>query len=253
MHASMAGASSDVGELRVLFNVVPHLAERIRDFRATRIGQILAGETPVPLKPLPGRLIIHVVPFASVDAGGTVDLEAAMQNLTAWMPYGAGGMDYRVNFDGAVFFPGGDGAVRAYVQLLRNGAVESVATDLVRSHQEYGTFLPLPAVVGKLHKHVTSIADGLRALEVTSPLAVWVTMMDMRGVTFMHSDPRYGFDAPLPATRDSLTFVEAVIPDGEKSSAKVAVALKPIFDQMYRTGGATSCDVLDDDGKPRQR
>lgn len=242
----------DVGELRVLFNLVPHLAERIREFRATRIGQVVTGGTPLPLKPLPGRIIVHVVPFASVETADFIDIEAVMQQPSAWFPWGASGLDYRVNFDGAVFFPGGDGTVRAYVQVLRTGAVESVATDLVRENAADGKFVPVPSVVGKLLENVTRIAGGLRALDVTSPLAVSVTMMDVQGAKFIFGDPFFRIETPLPATRDTLTFVEAVIPDGEKRRDRVAVALKPIFDQIYQTGGATACDLFDSEGKPRR-
>jgi hypothetical protein len=204
----------------------------------------------VPLKPLPGRIIVHAVPFASVEAADFIDIEAVMQQPSAWIPWGAIGLDYRVNFDGAVFFPGGDGAVRAYVQVLRTGAVESVATDLVRKQADDGAAVHLPSVVSKLLENVTRIAGGLRALDVTSPLAVSVTMMDVQGARFIFGDPLFRIETPLPATRDTLTFVEAVIPNGEKRRDRVAVALKPLFDQMYQTGGATACDVFDSEGKP---
>ena len=239
----------DVGELRVLFNVVPHLAERIRDFRATRISHLVAAETPVPLKPLPGRIIVHVIPFASVEGGTTIDIEAAFKEVGSWMPWAASGLDYRVNFDGAVFFVGGEAATRAYVQLLRTGAVESVATDVVRPDGERRLVF-LEQVVGRLLENVTRIARGLRALDVTSPLGVAVTMMDVRGATFVVGDPRFHFEMPLPTPRDSLTFVEAVIPDGEVTRERAAVALKPIFDQMYQAGGIAACHLFDESGRP---
>ncbi len=250
MRSSAGKFEPDVAELRILFNIVPHLTDRIREFQATRVGQIAAGETPLPLKPLPGRIIVHIVPFASVESADSINLEALIQQSSAWIPWGASGLNHRVNFDGAVFFPGGSGPVRAYVQVLRTGAVESVATELVREHPDHGRFVPLQTVVNRLLENVSRIAGGLRDLGIMSPLAVSVTMMDVRGVTFMYGNPFFSIEAPQPATRDTLTFVEAVIPEGEKRTDRVAVALKPIFDQMYQTGGATACDLFDSEGKP---
>lgn len=243
----------DVGELRVLFNVVPHLAERIREFRATRIGQIVAGETPVPLKALPGRIIVHVVPFASIDAAAPIDIESVIQQTRPWLPWAGSTIDYRVNFDGAVFFPGGNGPARAYVQVLRSGAVESVATGLVRDDNDHVPSIYLPSVVDELHKSTARVVDGLRALDIMSPLAVSVTLMGVRGAVFVFGHHVFSRETPLPVTRDSLTFVEAVIPEGERGRARIAVALKPIFDQMYQAGGDTACDLFDDNGNPRQR
>lgn len=249
MRSSAGKYEPDVGELRVLFNVVPHLSEKIREFRAGRIGQIVAGETPVPLKALPGRIIVHAIPFASVGSAESIGIEAIMHQPSAWMPWGSSGLNYRVNFDGVVFFPGGDDAVRAYVQVMRTGMVESVATDLVRDQTDRGKFVPLVGVVIKLLENVTRIAGGLRDMGVTSPLAVSVTMTDVRGATFRFSNSFFDIDPPLPVTRDTLTFVEGVIADGEKRRDRIAVALKPIFDQMYQTGGGTACDLFDAEGK----
>jgi hypothetical protein len=217
----------EVGELRVLFSVVPQLTERIREFRATRIGQIVGGETPVPLNADSGRIIVHVVPFASLEPGAPINIEAAMQKVSAWMPWKAGSADYRINFDGFVVFAPANPETRAYVQVMRNGGVESVATGILDKDRFRRPAIYLEQTIGRLLDNVTRVTDGLRNVDVTSPLAVLVSMMDVRGASFLRGATGYIDDPPLPTTRRGLTFAEAVIPDGEKGRERVAVALEP--------------------------
>lgn len=241
----------DVSELRVLFSVVPRLAERIRDFRATRISQILVGETPVPLKPVPAYILIHIIPFVSVERPSSIDIARYIEKVSAWRPWGSSGWDDRVNFDGAVFYSGGAEGGRAYLQVFRTGAVESVATRISSDHSTLGKIVSLPYIITSLLGHITRITEGLRDLDITSPLAVSITMTGVKGATFICGDHFLCFDSPLPIPRDNLTFIDSIIPDGEKRMEMISIALKPLFDQMYQAGGAINCDLFDGDGKSK--
>ncbi len=61
----------NVEELRRMFDAGPQLSERIRKLRMERISAILAGETPVPRRPVAMehrcQLALHVVPFSAFD------------------------------------------------------------------------------------------------------------------------------------------------------------------------------------------
>ncbi len=63
----------DVTEIRSTFIASESLAERIRQFRADRIAQIIANETPVPLEPSP-KIVLHVLPLESFSSGIAIDV-----------------------------------------------------------------------------------------------------------------------------------------------------------------------------------
>src|SRR5215207_7332424 len=66
----------DVDEVRRAFVLSEGVADRIRAFRAERLGRVVSGETPVPIKGS-GRVLLHVVPisaFASPASVGELDI-----------------------------------------------------------------------------------------------------------------------------------------------------------------------------------
>jgi predicted HTH transcriptional regulator len=58
----------DVGELRAMFLASNQASEQVKKFRAERISQILAGETPTPVGGGP-KTVLHIVPIQSLDSG----------------------------------------------------------------------------------------------------------------------------------------------------------------------------------------
>jgi hypothetical protein len=65
----------DVGEVRRAFVLSESVADRIRAFRAERLGRVVAGETPVPIEGT-GSVVLHVVPISAFDSPASgVDLD----------------------------------------------------------------------------------------------------------------------------------------------------------------------------------
>ena len=122
----------DVTELRHAFALSESVGERIRAFRDERIGRILAGETPVPIRP-GAVLVMHFIPLAGVVDGNSIELDrlvSAAKGLRAlggkWMAVSS----TRSNLDGLLLHSSpGQEPQGTYVQIFRNGVVET--TDAV--------------------------------------------------------------------------------------------------------------------------
>jgi Putative DNA-binding domain len=56
----------DIGQVRTAFALTETIGERIRNFRAERLGRIVAGETPVLLEGH-ARTVLHIVPIGAFD------------------------------------------------------------------------------------------------------------------------------------------------------------------------------------------
>jgi len=102
----------------------------MRKFKTERMSQIIAEETPMRLQAGP-KTILHIVPLESFSAATKADLKAASALPAGLLyPLGAGGYNSRVNLDGLVTFTGmglAHSNASAYLQLYRNGIIETVA------------------------------------------------------------------------------------------------------------------------------
>jgi hypothetical protein len=175
----------DVNELRVLFNASPLLAERIRDFRLNRIARIAAGEAPVQLLDR-GTLVLHVVPLSAFDVTATIlPLFEIERNFNKFAPIGsvmASGA--RINLEGVLKTSNADRKAteqRGYVQLYRNGIVETV--DSTVTAKSSGT----PIISGLddvLIQEIMRSLDDLATVGVEPPYALLVSLLGVMGARF---------------------------------------------------------------------
>jgi hypothetical protein len=127
----------DVEQLRSAFALSQSARDKIRDFRAGRIAQIVAGETPVKLVRIPAA-VVHVLPLASFETDrrfGSRELEAAFAKGKTMPVYSEQAWNFQFNFDGlAIYdFVSQQQEVASYLQVFRNGVIESVSTELMAS------------------------------------------------------------------------------------------------------------------------
>ena len=94
--------SLDIGEIRSAFIASETTGERIRNFRAERIGKILSSETPIPLNDAP-KVVLHAIPINALTSNKLVNLEIMSQlkkKIHPW-PLGCKHSDWpKFNFDG---------------------------------------------------------------------------------------------------------------------------------------------------------
>ena len=113
-------------QLRDAFTLRAHAEDRIRAWRAERLVMIKAGRTPRPIW-RDSKYVIHILPLASFSGNSKIDV-TALHSKGKELLFG------RVNFCSEYFNL--DGLVAAspvdneydhkYVQLFRNGAIETV-------------------------------------------------------------------------------------------------------------------------------
>ncbi len=145
-YARNAGAkyALDVFELRHAFLGNGSLRERAREFRAERLGRILGGEVPVPLTGT-SLVCVHVVPHAVFSGAVDIDLLLAANQGDNLAPLYSSGRSWTFNLDGFVTFSvTAAGPSMSYLQVYRNGAIESVSSTLVTKRHDDGRLL-LPA------------------------------------------------------------------------------------------------------------
>lgn len=236
----------DVGELRAMFAQSGDISERLKRFRAERLSQIVAGETPVRLDPEP-KLILHILPFEAFALGPHVDIKAARE--LSLFPLGEGGCNPRINIDGQLFYSNGfDKTSFAYLQLFRSGIIETVNARILsagsRSElpQVQGlNFIPSIALEHQLLTKIPSYLATLQKLGIRPPFALMLTLL---GVKDYWIAIRPGAGGGSKIDRDDLIVPEVLI---ESVDCKPK-DLKPLIDTIWNAGGHPESPNFDASG-----
>jgi acyl-CoA synthetase (AMP-forming)/AMP-acid ligase II len=223
----------------------------------TSLVRVLAGETPVPLRDLPGRIILHIIPLSAADPTPRyVGLERlrSSSEINAWFPWGATGYSMRRNFDGFVTYSGSEGPkTRAYVQVFRSGMIEVVATDIVQVRDTTRTVW-VNNLATQFLTRVLAVLPALRQADVDPPYSVQLTMGGVRGTTFAVEDANAVLsvlERPFPVELDVLFFSDALLTQDDVTPSQVAYALKPTLDQLFQTAAYPGFPWLNADGSLR--
>ncbi|MGO4479776.1 helix-turn-helix domain-containing protein [Massilia sp. 2TAF26] len=221
----------EVPEIRGLFLRSDQQAQRVRDFRTERLGQILSGGAPHRI--VDGALLVgHFVPTQAALGGVNVDPVLYMRQRS--LPVlGNTIPGARVNVDGALVVrnPRSDGTF-GYSQFFRNGFFETVKVlsgfganpatlgsvayereliSLVRQFREECTHLGIGT-------EMTCMLSLLRATNLELGINRWDYNLD---------DHQGRFD------RDTLILADVLLP-AELDADK---ALRPVFDYVWQAAG----------------
>jgi hypothetical protein len=242
----------DVNELRTLFNAGPQLADRIRNFRLDRIAKIANGETPVPLMNR-GILILHIVPLSAFDVTPPLSLLQIERNYRSFVPIGASTANgARINFDGVLKTSNADSQAtqhRAYVQLYRNGIIESVDSTVMA----VGSGTPFISYLDDtiIHAVIRSLND-LAAVGIEPPYALLVSLVGVATARFNFVRDRktqWWEDTGEPLDRDQYHFDEVIFETIPATPSECADSIRPILDQIANAGGRATSPIFDDQGR----
>ncbi|HZQ45908.1 MAG TPA: ATP-binding protein [Verrucomicrobiae bacterium] len=228
----------DVGELRALFAQSGEISERLKRFRAERLSQIIAGETPVQLEPEP-KMVLHVLPFESFALGPRIDLKAAQVLPNGLLtPLGEGGYSTRVNIDGLLLYTNGfEKTSSAYLQLYRKGIIETVNARVLSAHSRSGVpalrgvkLIPSIAFERYLLTQIPAYLKALHMLGIQPPFAVMLTLL---GVKDCWMALNAGIGGGSKMDRNDLIIPEILI---EKIDCR-PMDIKPLLDAVWNAGG----------------
>jgi hypothetical protein len=220
----------DIPEIRGLFLRSENQAQRLRDFRTERLGQLVAGLGPVRLVPGPA-LVLHLVPTQAALA--TLSIDPVPYSRERLLPaLGANVPAARLNLDGALAVRHVDahGRSHGYTQLFRSGFFETVKAlsmmgqawlgavayerDLIRLLQEFRRELALLGIGTEM----TCMLSVLQARDV---------IMGLDQFRFDLEEHQGRFD------RDMLVLPDVLLP----ADTQPEVALRPVFDLVWQAAG----------------
>jgi Putative DNA-binding domain len=222
----------EVPEIRNLFLRTEGQAQRVRDFRADRVGKILSGSLPMRMAE-GALLVVHLVPTES--ARGEVSIDPVPFTHTH-VPVLASSARYaRINLDGALATAEDrERKCEGYSQIFRNGFFESV--EVLTRRNDIGK-LQLPSL--RYERAVAKLLDSYRAilsgLRVGSEISVMLSILNAQEVQLGVSQDLFDFSDEQQTFFDRpIVLIPDVTTQPETSAFQ---ALKPVFDLVWQAAG----------------
>lgn len=237
----------DVFELRAAFNSTNIEGEQLRRFRVERVGKVVSNETPVPLETKP-KLIFHLIPISAFAANIKYDLREFQlsPNREILAPISADyGSNLRFNFDGILAYEQYDRPKPAvsYLQLFRNGIVESVNTTLFES-DDTPPLIPSIIFEQDIIKALERYVNIQSVLETEPPYFLLLTLVGVKGYNLPTRARTIGRYNNL-IDRNDLFVPEILVED---LSLPAATILRPAFDSVWNAAAQPQSPSYDAEG-----
>lgn len=238
----------DVDEVRTAFVGSEAIAERVRGFRAERLGRVVSGEAPATIEGK-AKAVLHVAPLSAFDLPAPlVDLDSpALHDFLHPISFPG---QVRHNFDGVISEAamGRETAIVGYAQLFRDGVVEAADTYVVNA-QNRDALIPgayfEESLIDTAEKHL----ELLVRLGVESPVLVMLSLVGVGGYRMLTRGPGAEYWG-RPIDRDDLVVPESVAEEGpEIGRAGVERLMRPMIDSVWNACGYVRSPNFGGDGR----
>lgn len=233
----------DVAQLRHAFTFADTLLQRLNEFRLDRLAKIVADESLAAT----AKVILHIQPLTSLQPDTEVDVVKARRDVDNLnLIYSGISADVvRFNLDGLLARISREESA-GYLQVFRNGIIESVDTLLLNS--EHSRTLSFDAV--ELEESIIQATYRymalLRNLEVSPPYMLSLSLLRVEG--YVLRDDRN--DITVKAKRTPIDRPDLLIPARlvEENPANAGQILRPVFNAIWNAAGFGKCIHYDEDG-----
>jgi hypothetical protein len=250
----------DIAQIRAAFELSGAIADRIRNFRAERLGRIIAGdELPAILDEGAPKLVLHMIPSSAFNPAVSIDMKVfndysnwdLMRPLAVWDLQPP--TSTRFNLDGIarsaqwtrnaaepVAAPSG------YVQIFRNGIVEAVDITILSVNGNKKQFLGEVFEL-RLLQAVKKHMELQQFLGVEPPVFIMVSLLGVRGYKIDRGG--YPSNYTEEIDRTNLIIPEVILDTFDAGNDHIAEVMRPVFDTTWNTANYPSSPNYDEGGK----
>ena len=252
----------DVDQLRAAFLLSETLQERIRGFRQDRLGQIIAGETPLPMSTGP-KWVLHLIPLNAFDISSSYDLkglEIGHGYDSMLMPLSNLSTDRRFNFDGLLTYSRDEAGADGYAQLFRNGIIETVGDRGLTFENKFSEtttskFVRMTYYEKALIEIFPKLITLQRVLGVDAPILLMASLLGVKGYLndFQSRFHQYQQYQSGPIDKNDLIVPEVIVEGNDFTHESAATLLRPVFDTLWNACGWEACPNYDVQGVWKNR
>ena len=127
----------DIFDLKNLVLKSNELRGGLDKYRFKRINSIISDELPIKFEnPSSAKLIVHVLPHSAFYEKSELNLREILENSSLLNPINTDSSNVQINFDGlfSVLYGKNYSVIDKYLQLYRDGIIETVDGSLTRSN-----------------------------------------------------------------------------------------------------------------------
>jgi len=233
----------DVRDIRAAFVVSETLNQKLRSSRFDRLAKIEAGETPVALPDEP-KVVLQVVPVVAFREPTAIDLQ--IYRSDQWAALRPLGASYsRFNFDGILVYQTAvhqtacgyeEGPPLYYLQLFRNGIVETVDAHLLRRDADPELYIRYDSLEDQVIPLIDRILRFQHHVGIEAPVLIFFSMLGVSGFKMPT-----GSLAPHVRSevidRNTLLFPEVWLDDYPADMRSLVESLRPVFDALWNATG----------------
>lgn len=235
-----------VNELRGLFLSSQSEMDRIRSFVEDRIGALAAGNGIMPLSAT-NLVALHVIPILSFLGNDRMDANRLKEEPFLFpLIYNTGGL-FQPNFDGFCRKSSNDATVDDYTHIFRNWSIEAVLAGIERDFDGESRCIP-PWVMKNVASSLIQYETALIKNGVQYPLAVFISLIGVKGATLDFRTDRYRSRIGPPINREILTLPECVLDQPPESEDWRIFRLKGTLDALWNAAGELECPWFDENG-----
>ncbi len=222
----------DIDEIRNAFIASESIRERINDFRSSRLNKILIDQAPVAMDNF-AKLVLHLMPLESFSKTAVFDIsligyKASNHKL---VPINRRYSISRFNFDGLIRNYGSD-----YIQLFRNGMIESVCKINHNLETVDQSFFEKHMV-----QSIIAYKAALQELNINPPIVITLDYINIRGLSLL-----YNIRQAEAIREDVLNPGEVILKNDDSNIPKI---MKPVFDAIANASGFERSLSYNDNGE----
>lgn len=222
-------------------------AEKIRTFVTSRIATLESGDVPVPMQEH-AKICVHLIPFTSLTPGKNYAIFDEMLDIRSIRPVAGGSRTPIYNIDGIISYARGTAQTDAYVQIYKNGIIETVNTEILNPLQGHRR---IPVASGFNYELfiVEAVQEYLqlyKRLDIDLPIFLFISFVGIEGYYIACDRARYSFGEVIKLPKNVLILPEIIINNLDEDIPKLT---KPIFDTIWNGCGFKGSFNYDSEGK----
>ena len=234
----------DVEELRYMFTSAQNTVQETGNFVLRRIDEILEDTTFVHLGS-GAKLVLHLIPLDAFRPG--VDRDVLSVSKEHLAPVYCLGSEEQINLEGHLSHcTSGGGDYLSYVQIFRNGSIESVSRPVLMNMFNYSTEIVGMFIESQLIENLPKYLQAYVKLGIPAPIAIGLSFVGIRGSVFAVYNQSRRVRVSKPFGKDVLRLPLQIVSDLNQAPEQM---LRSTFDLMWNAFGYRKSMSYDDNGK----
>jgi len=228
----------DITEIRSTILANSLLSERIRNFFLDRISKIKINQSLTKLENNSHFLLTILIPYSAFGIQQISPAELKEQ-VTKLAPLYSSGWDYKYNLEGIMTFAKSPVSqiTYSYVQMYRNGIVESVDTGMLKPREDGKKVIPSVTIEKKLIERIFSYLEAQKAVGITPPIVIWISLINVMGFQFAVSNRFFPPDYAGIIEQEDVVLPEVIIEGFPQTLDELAKILQGTFDALWNAAG----------------